>query len=61
MKTYEVVLMSEALISVKVSARSPEEANELALSRASQLLTRLEGRYKRISFGDLQEYISAAE
>lgn len=61
MKTYEISIVSEAMVTVKVRARNAEEANDKALERVENILNRLSAKRKYLIFGDMTEHIPAMD
>ena len=56
-KVYDVTMVSEAMITVRLDAESPEQADEAAADIARQILDGIKGIY----FGDIVHHIGATE
>jgi hypothetical protein len=59
MKTYEISIVSEAMVTVKVRAANAEEANDIARARVWERLNRIQRSRSDILFGDLTDHIMA--
>lgn len=61
MKTYEITIVSEAMVTLKVRAKNADEANTEALRRVEDMLNKLSATRKSLVFGDLTEHIPARD